>query len=133
MIPARGKTAVVFLLGLVLGAAAGSWGQRAMMRRFLHRGPDPKRMVERLSRALSLDDAQKTAVAGILDSRRGDFEAVKKDTFSRLEALRASADAEIEKVLRPDQAARFAELRRRRRPRFGPGPEDGPPPPPEPR
>ena len=130
MIPARGKTAAVFLLGLVLGAAAGSWGQRAMMRRFLRRGPDPKRMVEHLTRALSLDEGQRSAVASIVESRRAEFDGVRKDTVARLEALRASTDAEIEKVLRPDQAAKFAELRKRRR-RFGPPPA-GVPPPPEP-
>lgn len=127
MIPARGKTAAVFLLGLVLGAAAGSWGQRAMTRRFMRRGPDPKRMVEHLTRALSLDEAQKDAVSAILEGRRGQFESVREDTVARLESLRASADADIEKVLRPEQAAKFAELRQRRR-RFGPPPDGLPPP-----
>lgn len=127
----RGKSAAVFLLGLILGAAAGSWGQRAMFHRMMTRGPDRKRMLERISRDLGLDEKQKAAVSAIMDSKHDEIEGLKKETFLRLEAVRESADAEIAKVLTPAQVARFEEIRRARHMRVNwEAPEGFPPPPP---
>ncbi len=132
MIPARGKTAAVFLLGLILGAVVGSWGQRALFHRLMKSGPDPKKMVERLSRDLGLDDAQRASVAAVLDAKHGDVEAIKKDTFTRLAKIREDADAQIVKVLNPDQAARFAKIRRAHKMHLNWEAPDGfPPPPPD--
>jgi len=129
----RGKSAAIFLLGAVLGAAAGSWGQRAAFRRMTRRGPDPKRMVEHLARGLGLDETQKASVLAVLESKRGDLEAVKKETFARLAAIREAADAEILKSLTPDQAAKFQEMRRARKLRVNwEAPPGFPPPPPAP-
>ncbi len=129
MIPARGKTAAVFLLGLIIGAAAGSWGQRVMFHRMMQRGPDPKRMVERLSHDLGLDDKQKAAVGAILDAKHDDVEAIKKDTFTRLENIRADADGQISKLLTPEQAARFDKIRRAHKMHLNWEPPAGFPPP----
>jgi Spy/CpxP family protein refolding chaperone len=108
----------LFLLGLILGAVAGSWGQREHFRRALHAGPEDhrRRMLERLNRDLALDEKQKTAVAAIMDSKKADIDKVKADAFDRLEAIRKSADAEMAKVLTPEQAAKLEAMHRKARP-----------------
>jgi hypothetical protein len=124
---ARAKAATLFLAGLVLGAAAGSWGQRALFRRFVQRGPDPKRMAERLGRGLGLDEKQKTAVAAALEARKLEVETLKKETFSRLDAIRLSTDADLRKILTPAQSAKFDAIRRGRKLRVNWEAPDGPP------
>ena len=106
-----------FLLGLILGAAAGSWGQREHFRHALRDGQDHRRrMLERLDRELGLDDKQRTAVAAIMDSKKADVDKVKADALARLEAIRKSADGEMAKVLTPGQAAKLETMHRRAKP-----------------
>jgi Spy/CpxP family protein refolding chaperone len=109
--------ATVFLLGLILGAAAGSWGQRAHFRRAMRDEPARRRkMLERLDRELGLDEKQKAAVAAVLESKKGDIDKVKADAFARLESIRKSADAEMAKALTPEQAAKLESMHRRAKP-----------------
>jgi Spy/CpxP family protein refolding chaperone len=108
----------VLLLGLALGAAAGSWGQRALLHHRMRRDRDPNRgraqMLERMSRELGLDDKQKTAVSAVMESRAADVDKLKADTFVRLEAIRKSAEAEMGRILTPEQAAKLEALHRAR-------------------
>lgn len=129
MNPIRARIAAVFLLGLILGAAAGSWGQRAHMLREMRRGPDPKRMLDRLGRQLSLDDAQKAAVGATFEAHKADVEAARAETFAKLEKIRIATDADLRKILTPAQFARFESTRRARRMRIH---WEAPPPPPQP-
>ena len=108
--------AAAFALGLALGSVAGSWGQRAMFHRMMRNGSDPRRAIERVSKDLSLDASQKAAVSSAFESKKQDVEKLKADTFARLASIRASSDAEIEKVLRPEQLVKFEALRRARHP-----------------
>ncbi len=130
MTSARRSAVPAFLLGLIVGAVAGSWGQRAMFHRFMRRGPDPARIVDRMSRQLSLDEKQKAEIYAIMEARRPELLALKKDARARFIAIREGADAEIRKVLRPDQQPKFdaltARWRERMRARAGDGP-GGPP------
>jgi Spy/CpxP family protein refolding chaperone len=104
----RGRVPAALLFGFILGAAAGSWGQRAMFHRYLRSDPERRsRMLERLSRALSLDDKQKAEVAAIMESKHADIDRLKAETFSRLAEIRKSADADMSKVLTPEQAAKL--------------------------
>lgn len=125
--------APVFLLGLVAGAALGSWGQRALFRRFQRRGPDPARVLERLTRELRLDEDQRDRVAEIMDRRRPELQALKRDAKARFDAIREESDAEIRAILRPGQREAFdrmtARWRERLRARDVPGGPPGPPPP----
>lgn len=116
MSSSRPPVVSALLLGLVLGAAAGSWTQRAMFRRMMSDGPQHRRrMLERMSRELSLDEKQKAQVSALMDSRKAEIDALRKDTFARLEAIRNSVDAEIKKVLTPEQSARFDAMHRAHR------------------
>lgn len=122
-----------FLFGLLLGAAAGSWGQRAHFRHAMRDEPGRRRrMLERLSRDLGLDEKQKAAVAAIMESKKADVDKVKADAFARLEAIRASADAEMAKALTPEQAAKLESMHRRAKPMRLIWEAPPPPPPPGP-
>ena len=101
------------LLGLALGAAAGSWGQRAHYRRQMQGGANHQRkMLDKLSRDLGLDEKQKVEVSAIMDSKRTDIDKLKAETFARLETIRKSADADMAKVLTPEQAAKLEAMHR---------------------
>jgi Spy/CpxP family protein refolding chaperone len=101
------------LLGFALGAAAGSWGQRAHYRRQMQGDPNHQRKtLEKLNRELGLDDKQKAEVSAILDSKKAEVDKLKAETFARLETVRESADAEMAKVLTPAQAAKLEAMHR---------------------
>jgi len=97
----------VFVIGLVLGAAIGSWVHRAASHYFMKNGPHADRMLEKLSRGLNLDTAQKDAVRAVLDSQRTKMEALHQETSSKFNDIRLSFNAEIKKLLRPEQQKIF--------------------------
>lgn len=103
------RLAPVFLVGLALGASLGSWAQRAAFRHY-REGSRSERMLKRLSRDLKLDDAQKEAVKAALEAKRREIDALHEQTFSKFAALRLSANAEVRKVLTPEQQKSFDEL-----------------------
>ncbi len=111
------KIGLVFAAGLVLGAAAGSWGQRLAYRRWMQRGPNPERILAKLQKKLDLDPSQSQAVKAVLEARAKAFKASREEALARLKTDRESAQAEIMKILRPDQRPKFealiAESRRR--------------------
>jgi len=86
-----------------------------------HRGPGrggPRAMLHHLEKRLDFTPDQSKQIETILERQRG-----------RMDALRDSTHAEIERVLTPEQRARFRELERRLL-RFGPPPgAPGNPPP----
>jgi hypothetical protein len=119
--------AVVFLLGLVCGAAVFATVDRIIDIRQPPRPPEgPDRHLGRLARELDLDEDQKQRMREILGESRLRMHAVMRETRE-----------ELRQVLRPDQLEKFDELQRRRP--FGPrgrrglrergGRRDGPPPP----
>lgn len=111
------QSVTALLLGLVLGAAAGSLGQRAAFRRAAQNDPNHQRkMLEKLTAELGLDDRQKAAVSAVMDSKKAEIDQLKAETFTRLEAIRKSADAEMAKALTPEQAAKLEAMHRRGKP-----------------
>jgi Spy/CpxP family protein refolding chaperone len=113
MKPGSATIAPVFLLGLVLGAAAGSWGQRAVFHRRMQGDQNHQRlMLDKLSRVLGLDEKQRAEVSALMDSRKADVDKLKTETFSRLEAIRKAADADMAKTLTPEQSAKLAAMHR---------------------
>lgn len=113
MKPGRSPAVPAFLLGLALGAAAGSWGQRAAFHRMMSNEAGHRRMMlDRLSRELGLNEGQRASVSAALESKKADVERLKAETFARLEAIRQSADAEMRKALTPEQAAKLEAMHR---------------------
>jgi hypothetical protein len=75
---------------------------------------------------LGLSPDQAARARAIFESHRAELEAAVQETFPRVRAVQDRMDEEIRAILRPDQVARFDELRTRRPPLRGMG---GPPPP----
>jgi Spy/CpxP family protein refolding chaperone len=96
-------------------------------------GPPPGRLIERLDAELNLTADQHAQVERIFEARRRGLEAVQNDVLARAEKEQRELQAEIRKVLTPEQQQRFdkwlAEAPRGRRGR-GPGMGLGPMPPP---
>ena len=99
------RTTVVAALALLLtfaaGLLAGAAGHRAM---FMRHGPEPamRMMIHHLDRRLDLTDAQRAEVERILARRH-------QTLMKELDG----ANAEIERLLTPEQRARFAKMRMR--------------------
>lgn len=90
-------------------------------------------MIERLDRELQLTSDQRAKVEQIFDARRKGLEAVQDEVLARAEKEQRELQAEIRKVLAPEQQQRFdkwlAETPRGRRGGRGPGMGPmGPPP-----
>lgn len=102
------------LVNLVAGVGLGVALDRTVLVERPHkhgRGdrPDFARMLEK---RLDLDAEQAKKVREILATRRPLFEEAMHDVRPKLDAIRAESDAQIRAVLRPDQAARWDELRK---------------------
>ena len=108
MKPAWKQILPAFVLGLVFGAALGSWAHRTAVRRFAGDGHASKRMLEKFSKELKLDAGQKEAVRVILESRRDEMKAFRQETHKKFDALRLAMHADIKKILTPEQQTRFA-------------------------
>ncbi|MFA5139410.1 MAG: hypothetical protein WC728_09275 [Elusimicrobiota bacterium] len=113
----------VFVLGLVLGAAMGSWCHRAMFRKLMKGGPNSEWMLKKLGRDLELDAGQKEALKKVLDVKHEEMRAFHKETGERFRQMRASFEADIKKVLTPEQQAEFDALSIRWKTRH-PAPEE---------
>ena len=97
-------------------------------------GPAPGRLIERLDSELHLTSDQREQVERIFETRRRGLEAVQNDVLARAEKEQRELQAEIRKVLTPEQQQRFDKWladaprgRRGRGPGMGLGPV-GPPP-----
>ena len=84
--------------GMFMGARGGPPGARA---------PRPGMLIERLDRELHLTDEQKTRVQSIFDGRRPHLEAIQREMATRASDEQRELQAEIRKVLTPDQQVRF--------------------------
>jgi hypothetical protein len=109
----------MFVLGLLSGAALGSWGQRALFhRRGPGETPDAQRALDRLDRELHLEATQKDAVKKILLAKQIEIVAQEKEHREKAEALRQSVRRELSVVLTADQQVKFAAMCERADKRF---------------
>lgn len=66
-----------------------------------------QRLIDRLSQELQLSSEQQTKVDAILSERRARLEQINRDVIARAEGERRDMQAEIRKVLTPEQQQRF--------------------------
>ena len=71
---------------------------------------DPHDAITRLHQELGLDSAQQQAIAAILSRRQGVVDSAWHRMQPQLGAALDSTHAEILKVLRPDQIAKFTKM-----------------------
>ena len=123
------------ILIFVLGMAAGAAAMRLCWFALPPHPPRPEQIARRLSHDLSLDDSQRTELERIFAAHGVKIAAFQKDTRERFDALREENDAQISKILKPEQQRTFDELRRKWRERFAEAAQRSPgrmPPPPFP-
>lgn len=89
-----------------------------------HRDFAARRVVDRLDHELHFTPQQKVLVQQIIDRHRGRIDAVIGQVRQEIDA----SNAEIDKVLTPEQRAKFAKIRMRMKSHHGMGPRPGPPP-----
>lgn len=118
-------TAALLIVGaLVAGIVLGVAGDHVYLLR-AHRllpssrvqGFMAKRLVERLDDELHLTAQQKTAVTQIVERHRARINAIVASTRPQIRQEVDATNGEIEKVLNPDQIAKFREISTRMRQR----------------
>lgn len=125
---------MVVIVAFVAGFLAGVAGDRFYL--FRTRQLFPRRAVEfaarhivdRFDRELHLNPQQRVEIQGILDRHRVRMESIMSGVRPQMRQEIEAANAEIEKVLTPEQRAQFAKMRMRIGPRRGMGRPPGPPP-----
>ncbi len=111
------RTRVTLLLtGLfLLGVVCGAFGMAAYGRHHRHEGFSPERMerfvIRRLSRRLSLDDAQRKVLEETTHRARAKLDQVRSETLPRIEAILDEACTELKPALRPDQQKELDKVR----------------------
>lgn len=96
-----------FLIGCILGAAAGSRLQRAASHRFWQRGPDAERVTRKLAQKLDLDAPQREAVKAIVESHHARIKMLRDAANEKFIEARKSMRAEVRKTLTPSQEVKF--------------------------
>ena len=110
------KTTIAAVLVLVLTFGAGFIGGAAVHHLLIaHRESIPPfamhAMVNRLDRRLDLTDAQRQQVEEILTRRRARINAMVTGVHPRVRAELEATNAEIAKILTPEQRAKFEKMR----------------------
>jgi Spy/CpxP family protein refolding chaperone len=111
---ARGEAAiliaVVFLLGVLLGAVATHmWGERVWGHQDTHTaGMKPvNQVVAEFTRELQLTPDQQTQVAAIIDDTHAQWKALYAPVDAQKERIRQQSRARIRALLTPEQQPKF--------------------------
>jgi Spy/CpxP family protein refolding chaperone len=115
---------VAFIAGLFFGVA----GDHLLLihRHEMRRGQfGGRQVVDRLDRELHLTSQQKTQIQGIVDHHRARMDAIMSTVRPQMRQEIDAGNAEIEKLLTPEQRVQFQHLKMRL-----PQRKSGPPPPP---
>lgn len=119
-IPVWFVAAVVVVVSLLTGVVVGITVDRRVL---LHRGPGPIFMARggerwrgpivtgRLEHELGLSPAQSAAVDSVMQHRMAQRDSLMSKTFPVMRALLDSTRTDIERVLTPDQKAKFEKMR----------------------
>ena len=107
---------------LVAGVVLGVAGDRAWMHwhRNSPRAPHLDRLVEHLDRTLDLTPQQRESVKQIIDRHRQRIEAISASVRPQMRQEIDSTNAEIEKILTPEQRTKFRDMQQRHINRRGP-------------
>jgi Spy/CpxP family protein refolding chaperone len=126
---------VVVIAAFLAGVVAGVGGEFAWLvhnRRILPRpgGHFAKRLVERLDHELHFDAKQRASVEAIIEAHRKRIDATWSSVRPQVEKEIDATNAEIEKLLSPEQREKFKALqaKMRSRARHVGAPPPGPPP-----
>jgi Spy/CpxP family protein refolding chaperone len=131
----RAVAALLIAGALIAGIVVGVAGDRAYLwhtRQFLPRHPPrfiSDRLVDHLDSQLHFTPQQKDAVKQIVERHRARIEAISANIRPQMRQEIESTNAEIEKVLNPEQRQKFQSLSQRMHQRHRGMRPGGPPPP----
>jgi len=117
---------LVFIVGVLVGLAAGAWGLRAAWR---HTPPSPEGILSHLDKKLNLTDDQKAKALVILTDESAKMKNLRQEVSEKFEALRNSGAERFRGILDPKQQARYDEMKKKfDQHRMDPFAPPGPPP-----
>jgi len=103
---------MVFLLGVLAGALLEHRVYQHRLGRFYRGGPQAAEdaIVRRLSRDLSMDDAQREQLRGIVHEAQAEIAPIRRQIRPRVEEIIEGAQAKVREILHPDQQQKFDKL-----------------------
>ena len=104
------QVVIALLIGLATGIAYGQWHAREHLHEHWKHGNMREHMLERFDRKLHLTPEQKKQVTAIFDAKHPQMVALQAEMKPKFEALRNSTQAEIRKILNPDQQKKLDEM-----------------------
>ena len=106
--------ALMFLLGAALvGGVLGFTADRVLVRdQLCPKFGSQQAMRDRMADDLGLDGSQRTRFDSILDARNHAIDSLQRPIRPQMDSLVQSARASIRTLLRPEQQARYDELKR---------------------
>ena len=116
--------ALACLACLAVGTGMGWWAGRDLFPRRWSWEQRFERMLDRFSSELKLSPEQKDQVKRLLKAKRQKMEMLRAEVRPRYEEVRKSTQAEIQKLLSPEQQKKFNRMEmewQARRPRRRPG------------
>lgn len=109
--------ALALLITFVVGVVVGFVGERAIMIRKggVPRYPPAQFIVRHLDRRLHLNDQQRVEITGIVQRHEQRIVVIWSGVRPQVRSEIESANAEIDRVLTPEQRAEFAKMKMRLR------------------
>ncbi len=104
------QIAISLLIGFALGTAYGHWQAHQSFHSHWKSGSMRQHMLDRFSKELRLNADQKKQVGAIFDTKRPQMVALQAEMKPKFEALRNSTQAEIRKILNPEQQKKMDEM-----------------------
>lgn len=104
------QVAVSLLIGFAAGAVYGQWQARENFHGHWKQGNMREHMLKRFSSELHLTLEQQTQVAALLNATHPQMIALQAEMRPKFEALRSSTQAEIRKILKPEQLPAFDKM-----------------------
>ena len=107
------QIAISLLIGLALGTAYGQWHAKESFHTQWKKGGMKQHMLKQFNRELHLTADQKKQVSAIFEAKHAQMLALHSQMRPQFEALRNSTQAEIRKILTPEQVIKFDEMNSR--------------------
>ncbi|MBI4388105.1 MAG: hypothetical protein HY582_03595 [Candidatus Omnitrophica bacterium] len=106
---------VIFLLiGFALGTIFGERYAKESFHRHWKKGDAKQHMLERFSKKLDLTAEQREKVATVFEAKHPEMLALQEEVKPKFDALRNSTQAEIRKLLSPEQQKKLDEMNAKR-------------------
>jgi hypothetical protein len=101
---------LVFVVGLLVGLAAGAWGLRAMWH---HGPPSAEKILGRLDHNLHLTEDQKAKALVILTDEAAKMQSLRSEASDKFEALRDEGAQRMRTLLDPKQQSEFDAMKKK--------------------